>query len=118
MNPKIPDLLSRAVEMASKSLDRAIGDPRRLDQIDRLVDEVIEACDWPTDEKRRFVNDWTRMLMQMVRRLERLGPLGDPDEIIRAGTVAGILLRHVGEDLLAARKVELAGGREPAHWRG
>lgn len=118
MNPKVPDLLSRVVEMASKTLDRATGDLRRLDQIDRLVDEVIEACDWPTDEKRRFVNDWTRMLMQMVRKLERLGPQGELEEMLRAGTVAHLLLPRVAEDLLEARKVELAGGREPARARG
>ena len=114
MNPKVPDLLSRTVEIAARTIERSSDDPRQIEQIERLLDDVTTACDWPTDAPRRLVNDWTRMLLQMARRLERLGPLGEADEIVRAGTVARVLLPHVAADLLEARKIELNAGRERA----
>jgi hypothetical protein len=105
MNPQVPGILSRVLEAASKTLDRPTGDPRRLDQIERLFDDVHTACNWPTDQPKRFVNEWTLTLMTMLRKIERAGPLGYGDELNRAMTVGLSLLPFIQRDGFDAMKV-------------
>jgi hypothetical protein len=102
MNPKIPDLLSRVLEAAARTLERPSGDPRRLDVIERLHDDVREGFAWGEDGPRRLINDETVALVQQLRRIEREGPLGEPLVLTRAETIARALLPYVQEDAMAA----------------
>lgn len=104
MNPRVPDILSRVTEAARRTLDRPSGDPRRLDAIEQLFEEAQEATSLATDQPRRFVNDWTMMLLTMLSRLERLGPLGPADDLARAETVGRALLPYVQDDMFAAHR--------------
>lgn len=105
MNPAVPGLLSDVLAAAEKTLAAPGNDPRRLDQLERLIDRVDEAMQWGTDQPRRFVNDWTLMLLKMVRKLERLGPFGDGDEAPRARTLAVMLTDFVRADAGQALEV-------------
>jgi hypothetical protein len=114
MRPEIPNILTRVISAAEKTLAKPTGDDRRRDALEQLFEEVDQARQWPTDEPRRFVNEWTRDLVRHLRTLERLGPLGrhtDPDEYSRANKIAAALLPFVAVDKLAARQVELQAGR-------
>ncbi len=103
MNPGVPDLLSRVLAEAGSTLDRPSGDLRRLDRLERLFDEVAAGTHWATDDRRgRLINDWTVMLVKMLRMIERLGPLGDAGELARAMTVGLALLPYVQADARAA----------------
>lgn len=99
----IAQLLSRVLGVAERSLDRPSGEPRRRDEIEGLFEQVAQAQrDAPLEGGHRLVNDWTAMLMKMVRMIERLGPLGDRDELARATTVGLALLPYVRADLSTA----------------
>lgn len=112
MNPKTPELLGRVLALAEKVLDRPSGDPRRQDAVEKLFDEVHEATSWGTDEKAgRLVNQWTVLLVQMMRRIETLGPLGDADELVRASTIGAVLIGFVQRDCVAALGIAARGGR-------
>jgi hypothetical protein len=104
MNPKVPDVLGRVLNLAHVTLDHPTGDLRRLDQIEKLFDEVHHASTWPS-EGPSLVNDWTLMLMKMLRKIERLGPLGDTDELARATTVGLALMPYVSADVLKAHAI-------------
>ena len=102
MNPYIPDSLSDVIGIAEKSLDQPTGDLRRLDKIEQLFVRVHAAAEAPTDQPRRYVNEWTLQLMMMLRKIERAGPLGDQTELQRAATVGLALLPYIKIDLVAA----------------
>ncbi len=112
MNPKTPELLGRVLKLADQVLDRPSGDPRRQDMVERLFEEVHDATSWGTDEKAgRLINQWTVLLVQMMRKIETLGPLGDADELVRAATIGAVLLGFVQRDSLAALEIAARGGR-------
>lgn len=108
MNPQIPNILSAVVGLAEKTLDRPTGDLRRQDQIEQLFAKVHAAADAATDQPRRFVNEWTLMLMTMLRKIERAGPFGDLLELTRATTIGTACLQFVVKDLSAALDVASA----------
>ena len=99
MNPKVPEILSDVIGLAEKTLDRPTGDFRRLDKIEQLFVRVHALCEAATDQPRRYVNEWTLMLMTMLRKIERAGPLGDLNELARATTVGLALINYVKADL-------------------
>lgn len=108
MNPHIPEILSAVIGLADKTLDRPTGDYRRLDQIEQLYTRVHVACECATDQPRRFVNEWTLMLMTMLRKIERAGPLGDVNELARASTVGLALIEYVRRDFADALDASIA----------
>jgi hypothetical protein len=112
MNPKTPELLGRVLKLAEQVLDRPSGDPRRQDAVEKLFGEVHDATSWGTDEKAgRLINQWTVLLVQMMRKIEALGPMGDADELVRAATMGSVLLGFVQRDCLAALEIKARGGR-------
>lgn len=102
MTAPAADLLSRILEVSDKTLDRATGDMRRLDRIELLFEEASRFAARLHDGPRAFVNEWTLLLLTMLRKLERHGPLGDAREIKRAMTVAAVVREHVIADSLDA----------------
>ncbi len=106
MNPKTTELLSRVIGAAERTLGklgdgaehhRVSGDPRRREELDRLADEVLVARDWPTDRPPRLINDWTTMLMSMLRGAEREGPHGR--DVLRYVAIGKKILPWVKVDL-------------------
>jgi hypothetical protein len=100
MKPHIPDLLSSILSIADKTLDRPTGDPRRLDDINRLFDQAQIALAGAT----LHVNEWTLLLLRMLRKIEQHGPLGEAGDIERAMTVGLALKPYVANDCLAAHQ--------------
>jgi len=102
MNPKITDILARTIAAAEQTLDRSSGDARRLDVIERLFEEVTAAARRPCEHGENPINDWTAMLLTMLRKIERAGPYGDAQELTRAVTIGAVLLPCVQRDLALA----------------
>jgi hypothetical protein len=105
MNPHIPEILTTVIELAEKSLDKPSGELRRLDKIEQLFVRVHAAAEAPTDQRRRFVNEWTLQLMMMLRKVERLD---DTLEQARAATVGLAILQFVKRDLADAMIAAIA----------
>jgi len=106
MNPRVPELLSRLLDLAARTLERPSGDARRVALAETLVEQVFEGAGWATDTPPRLINDFTLMLAKLLRLIEREGPLGDREIIVRAETVARALLPFVQAD--ASRAMALA----------
>lgn len=111
MKPEMTALLSEIIGAAEKTLDRPTGDPRRLDQLEKLFDRVGEACNWPTDQPRRLCDESTALLMTQLRAIERLGLFGDRHELSWRATVAAALLPYVKADLGQALEIVRNAGR-------
>lgn len=112
MNPRAPDLLSRIVGQAERTLDQPTGDARRQDTIEKLIEEVAAAQNWGTEHPPRVVNEWTEMLVKMLRKIEREGPLGSVDVTARAMQLGHVLLDFVRRDL--ARALDELAAQRPA----
>lgn len=91
-----------------KTLGQPSGDPRRLDALEALHELAHRAADWPTDQPRRLVNEWTLLFLAMLRKIERLAADGDRDDQARAFAVAQVLRPFVTLDTQAA--LEIAAG--------
>jgi hypothetical protein len=115
VRPEIPDILSRVLELSHQTLDRASGSPKRLDALERLIEDVAAAKEWPTEQAHHYVNDWTAMLLTMLRKIEREAPLRVSSESQRAEIVARALLPLVTRDAAAAleAKSTMLLAREP-----
>ncbi len=98
MKPAIPDLLSAICAIGDRTLDRPTGDPRRLDEINRLLEQAQIAIAGST----LLVNEWTLLFLRMLRKLEQAGPLGEPEEIARAQAIGLGLQSFISKDCLAA----------------
>lgn len=107
MNPKIPDLLASVLAAAEKTLPRPSGDARRQEQIEKLHDEVAALAGRAANHP--LVNDWTVMLVKLLRKLERMGPFGEAGELARAAQVGLVLLPYVRADLAAALDILARG---------
>jgi hypothetical protein len=105
MKPECPDILTRVLAIAEKTLDRPTGHHRRRDEIEKLFEEVAAAKEWPTDRPPRVVNEWTELLVKMLRKIEAIGPYGDQHDVTRAAVVAKTLVELVQRDLLSALQI-------------
>lgn len=112
MRPEVPDLLQDVLAAAERTIKRPSGDPRRIDELERLFEKVDGAQHWATDEPRRLVNRRTVELVRELRALERLGPFGEADEIALGKAIAVLLQAQVQRDALAAMMVRARAGRE------
>lgn len=112
MNPNTPDLLSRILKMADATLDRPSGDIRRLDTIEKLFEEADRVCARPSEERFALVNEWTLLLIKMMRKLEQLGPLGPAEDVKRALAVGHAIVPGIIADSLEAHR--LAAQARPA----
>ena len=100
MKRPVPDLLSAILAAADKTLDRSTGDLRRLDEIETLFEDANIAIAGASIH----VNEWTLLLLRMMRKIEQLGPLGDPDTLQRAMIVAHAIRPSIIADSLAAHR--------------
>lgn len=120
MNPKIPGILAQVITAGEKTLAQSSGDARRIEALEALHDLVALASDWPTDQRRRYVNEWTVLFVRMLRRIERLHPGTNDEDAARATAIACLLLPAIRFDAGCALEV-LAGGAiadAPARGRG
>jgi hypothetical protein len=100
MKRPVPDLLSAILAVAAKTLDRPSGDLRRLDDIEKLFEETNIAIAGASI----YINEWTLLLLRMMRKIEQQGPLGDPDTLQRAMVVAHAIQSFVMTDSLDAHR--------------